>query len=210
MTVDCINISNVLSRLLKSHNMSESEFSRQSNIPRITISRLINRRTPDPRSSTLEAIAKFFNISLDQLLGKKPLNLHSDTKKIDDISYIPILEWQDSSNWIDKYNNYLSSGRVVFVSGKKDSLFALKTSGDAMWPNFPENTILIIDPIKEVKNKSFVLAYIEKEKEILFRQIFIEGSYKILRAINSIFPPIQIENNDQIIGVIIETRHCYD
>ena len=210
MTVDCANISKVLSQLLKSHDLSESEFSRQSNIPRITISRLINRKTPNPRSSTLEAIAKFFKISVDQLLGKKSLNVNSEKINSSDLTSIPIVKWKDSENWKNTYDNYQNSDDVIFVTSKKDCLFALKTSGDAMWPNFPENTILIVDPTKEAKNKNFVLAYVKKDKEILFRQIFIEGSYKILRPINNIFPSRKIEDHDRIIGVIIETRHCYE
>lgn len=65
-----LNIKYVLSGLLSDSGISESELGRKINIPRATINRLIAGHTPDPRASTLNAIAAYFNISIEQLLGK--------------------------------------------------------------------------------------------------------------------------------------------
>lgn len=55
------------------NGMSESELSRKTKIPKTTINRLLSGQTPDPRISTVAALAKYFNISIEQLIGEKPL-----------------------------------------------------------------------------------------------------------------------------------------
>ncbi len=79
-----------------------------------------------------------------------------------------------------------------------------------MWPNFEIGTLLIIDPEKKPINRSFVLTHIHDRDEIIFRQLIIDGQYKILKALNPIFPSIEVQSNDKIIGSVIETRCNYN
>lgn len=212
MTPSFLEISSTLSELLAKHNISEAELGRQTNIPRGTINRLVNGKTPDPRASTLEAIAHFFKISVDQLLGKQPLIL-SNTIANTELSYIPIIEWDDVNQWKDKIKNLSFENHENWTTLNmvtSDELFAVRVRGESMWPNFQENTILIINPNKAAISKNFVIAYIMRNNEIVFRQLITEGSFKILNAINSIFPPIVLENYDEILGVLIHTSNSYE
>ena len=68
------SVSNTLNFLLKREGMSEAALAKEVDIPRNTINRLAGGRTPDPRISTLETIANYFNVSLDQLIGKEPIS----------------------------------------------------------------------------------------------------------------------------------------
>jgi SOS-response transcriptional repressor LexA len=213
MTADFGDISHVLSRLLTLHNISEAELSRKINVPRATINRLASGRTPDPRVSTLETIAEYFSVSLEQLLGKQPLYSNADSMVAKARASLPIIDWKDTAHWHGAINGINPENHfdwIMIDTSIETGLFALRVRGDSMWPNFQENTILIIDPDKVPKNRSFVIYYIKDLGEVVFRQLLIDGSYKFLKAINSMFPNIQISEDDQLIGTVLQTRNSYD
>ncbi len=200
------NISVVLNFLLDQNNISEALLGRKIGIPRATINRLVSGKTPDPRASTLEAIAEYFDITIDQLLGKHPLNIGScQINVLNTTSHsIPIINWEDAPNWKLKLSGNFKN--LVLDSDMDKGRFAVLFKGESMWPQFQEDTLLIIDPEKKAKNRDFVLVYVTKTQETLFRQLFEDGRYKIGKPINEIFPTIQIENTDIIIGVVVQTR----
>ena len=68
-------MSDILNRLIKKNNLSESKLAKIIKVPKSTINRLTSGKTANPRVSTLIEIADYFNISLDQLMGKQPLNI---------------------------------------------------------------------------------------------------------------------------------------
>jgi SOS-response transcriptional repressor LexA len=213
MTTKILEIGEILSHLLQSHGMSEAELGRKIKVPRATINRLVSGRTPDPRASTLKAIAEYFNVSVDQILGKQPLFSHVDHNIIATTGKsVPIIDWKSAENWEEtthslKPDNYFDW--IICESSNEKNLFALRVRGDSMWPQFQENTILIIDPNKQANNKGFVIVYIKKNDEIVFRQLILEGNYKFLKALNPIFPTIQIGESDRIIGVIIQMVNSF-
>ena len=86
------SISDVLIDLLKQSHINESELARRVNLPKATINRIMSGRTPDPRASTLLAITDYFNISIEQLMGKNPLGSISANVDQKNISKITIEE----------------------------------------------------------------------------------------------------------------------
>lgn len=212
-TEAALEISNILNYLIKQTRITEAGLAKKINIPRATINRLAAGRTPDPRASTLNAIAAYFNVSVDQLLGKQPLFLNNSHSIIAaPHASIPVIEWQNAKNWKkftaslkpDEYFNW-----VMVDPSSTQGKFALCLKSESMWPQFQENTLLLIDPERKAQNRDFILAYIKKRDEIIFRQLIVEEKYRFLKAVNTIFPVIQLEEYDTIIGVIIQTRKNY-
>jgi transcriptional regulator with XRE-family HTH domain len=63
-----------LKRLIAHHEIiSGSDLARQLNIPPPSINRILSGHTADPRCSTLILLADYFDISIDQLLGREKL-----------------------------------------------------------------------------------------------------------------------------------------
>jgi len=202
----------ILNYLLDQHGMSEVSLGREIGIPRATINRITSGRTSDPRASTLNAIAEFFNITTEQLLGLKPLLLEKEhaVSINDNKDQIPILDWDDAKDWQkaierikDKENR--SQNWILNNSGDDAAEFALLLKGESMWPQFQENALLIISTRREVKNNDFIIAHIMSRDEIVFRKLIIENKYKILKANNRIFPSIHLESEDKIIGTVIQS-----
>lgn len=213
-----MNISDVLQMLLQHSGVTESELSRKICIPCATLNKLKTGKINDPRSSTLLTIAKYFDISVDQLLGNTPIDFNTQECLVN----IPIIsinellnnfannhDLSDHQQSIDCNNeaNHDTSyfKTTVNVSCKQHSLFAFRINGDAMSPYFDENTILVIDREYTPQNKNFVLAFISNTNEILVRQLLLDGKCKLLKPINNLFPTITVQDGDIIIGVVINS-----
>lgn len=61
------------SRLHKGKPMSANELARQTGVPQSTITRILTGKVKDPRTKQVQAIARFFNLSVAQLRGEEPL-----------------------------------------------------------------------------------------------------------------------------------------
>lgn len=210
MSISILEIKNILSVLIKQAGISEAQLARNINIPRATINRLVSGKTPDPRASTINVIANYFNISVDQLLGKEPLTINNNELIVNKSNSIPIIEWVNTKNWKETINNLKPDNHFEWITidhATENADFAVKIDGEAMWPLFQKHTVLIISTQKEEQNRDFVLAYLKEEECIVFRQLIIEDQYKFLKPINNIFPVISFNKFDKIIGVVTQTRN---
>ena len=61
-------LANNISTLLRMHGITENELAKALNIPYNTVRRLTTGSTTDPRISTLNIIANYFNVGLDELI----------------------------------------------------------------------------------------------------------------------------------------------
>ena len=210
MSEAILDIRNIINGLLKDADLSEAELARKINVPRATINRLASGRTPDPRASTLNAIAEYFGVSVDQLLGKqRVMKGNEQSTVVNTQSFIPIIEWNEAKNWenaICLYDPNRCLNWIMLDSVIEQGRFALQVNGESMWPQFQDNTVLIVAPKVTAKSRDFVVVYIKNREEIVFRQLILEGGYVFLKAINNIFPVIQLDKADKIIGVVIQTR----
>lgn len=205
MTTVSLTIGDILQELLHRNRLTESELARKIKVPRATINRLVSGRTPDPRISTLEAIAAYFEISVDQLLGKQALEADQQhqTQSATKITQIPILDINQTLDWEQQTKNPNQSNTISSQTGQ----FAVKVTGEAMWPQFSEGTLLIIDTKKEPKNRDFVLVYIRNDDVVLFRKLLSDSSLRYVEAINKQFPTINLNSRDLIVGVVVESRN---
>lgn len=207
------DISGVLNKLLEQSRLSESALGRAINIPRATINRLAMGRTPNPRATTLQAIADYFDITVEQLLGQYPLDETGSSKaKTSRQPLIPVLNWDDAIRWKEiklqispvNYERWVIADNII-----NENMFALEVTGEAMWPQFQENSILFIDPEKVPKNRDFVIYYLNSHQQTFFRQLFVDHEYKFLKPINNIFPTFQIIEGDILMGVVVQARNNY-
>ena len=82
--------------------------------------------------------------------------------------------------------------------------YAMQNIGDMMSPEFSENCILIIDPSLPIHHKAYVI--IDFKGELYFRQYFEENGRKILRCLNSSYSEIELNDNFEVHGCIIQQK----
>ena len=82
--------------------------------------------------------------------------------------------------------------------------FALQNIGDMMSPEFSENCILIVDPGMQIHHEAYVV--VDFNDELFFRQYFEENGKKILKCLNSSYDEIELNNNFECRGCIIQQK----
>ena len=82
--------------------------------------------------------------------------------------------------------------------------FALQNIGDMMSPEFSENCIIIIDPAMPIHHKAY--AIIDFKGELYFRQYFEKNGKKVLRCLNPSYDEIELKNNFEVRGCIIQQK----
>ena len=100
----------------------------------------------------------------------------------------------------------LDNPKVLFQSScsTNSEPYALQNIGNMMSPEFSENCIIIIDPSMPVHHKAYVI--IDFNDELYFRQYFEENGRKFLRCLNSSYAEIELNNNFEFRGCIIQQK----
>ena len=82
--------------------------------------------------------------------------------------------------------------------------YALQNIGDMMSPEFSENCIIIIDPSMPAHHKAYVI--IDFNNELYFRHSFEENGEKVLRCLNTSYVDIELNNDFEVLGCIIQQK----
>lgn len=204
----------ILTGLMLECDIDDATLSRQTGIPASTISRMRLNPNANPTTTTLRPIAKFFDVSISQLIGDESISKDRLPGTHFPISFtlnrIPILEWNWVMEWIgnnisdfkDKLNNWISTEKEI-----SDKSFALVIPTDSFGIAFRKGSLIISDPNIKPKDGDLALLTLEEDKNILLRQILKDGNDIYLRSIN---PEIKgthlISEKHEFLGTIVETR----
>lgn len=81
--------------------------------------------------------------------------------------------------------------------------FALQVLGDSMEPEFPDQCIVIIEPVTQVRHGMYVMALVEGVR--WFRQYLSDDPGERLIALNTLYPEIALSGLDwQPEGIIVQ------
>lgn len=203
-------LSQVLSHLLKvSGNLSGTELARRVDLPSATVNRLITGSVQDPRISTLTAIAKYFNISFDQLLGYAPLPKQFNLihNRFAYSFQMPVFELNQIHNRLDHEDE--ASGRITWHCNDQyapEDLFAIKLEQANFEPIFLKNSTLIAHKNLKPQINDYVLVSVQG-KEATIRRYYAEAGETYLYPLRSELPVINAEQDSvKILGVILESQ----
>ena len=100
----------------------------------------------------------------------------------------------------------LEDSKTLFQStcATNSEPYALQNIGDMMSPEFTENCIIIIDPSMPIHHNAFVI--IDFENDLYFRQYIELDNKKLLRCINSKYEDIELNNNFEARGCIVQQK----
>lgn len=211
-------LSEILKRLLFDRNMKIIDLARATGLPQQTVQRIVAGNCMRPHSNTLEPIAKFFNISPSQLKGEAPINWESsriDPLKELGIRQVPLINWIDIEKLASEKNEFLVSNetsKIVTQVHVSAEAFALKIKDASMEPIFPVDSIIIIDPNKPHRDRSYVVVKIEQYQEPILRYLILDGGDKFVKPISpdlENFSIHMINNCDTIYGTLVEAKQLY-
>ena len=175
---DVINfpIGKNIRQLMACAKMSEADLCRGVNLPQTTVNRLLSGHTTDPRINTLVAIAQFFEISLEQLLGFEaliPNNLGISTRGC----ILPIINWGSLKGWL--YNNLEVTNElhrwIKTERNFNEHSFALPAPASCA-QIFGEEGLLLMNRLKSNDFEDGKIILVEQNNEFYLRKVLREGS----------------------------------
>ncbi len=123
------------------------------------------------------------------------------------VATVPLLNW----NEIDRANALIADPsmkhqKVPCLMSVSPRAFAVRVQDDSMLSsdghkiNFHRDDILIVDPAKQVKDRSYVIA---KTPHIILRQYVADENGAYLKALNPKYESITCQDH-QLLGVVLE------
>jgi transcriptional regulator with XRE-family HTH domain len=206
-------INDVLRQLMSENNMDITKLARNTGLPVTTIHRLCSSENPNPTLSTLIPIAEFFNVTIDELSGIKPL----PTNRIEGLTYqdevvhkkVPIYRWNDFLGMLHKPEIEVSPVKYIAVESDLPSdSFAVIIPDKSYGVLYRVGSIIIVSPNLTIEDSDYVITGLKDYSYVGIKQIeIIEGNI-YLKSITSNNNTSELYTSDkyQIIGVICETR----
>ena len=118
--------------------------------------------------------------------------------------YVPLISWVQAGNPSGVILDD-SVEKIPSIRHMSDGSFALRVRGESMLPLFVEGDIIFVDPMREPRNKSYVIVS-TPDNETTFKQLVADSEIQYLRPLNANWPGPQIipfEEGMTIIGVVV-------
>ena len=207
-----ININNELSvnlyKQMQKHSINEAELARRTHIPQPTLHKILSGKTEDPRFSTLQQLAVFFGLTVDELVSG--IQYSGKQKVSSRINSIPIISYRDCLKGLD-YIGKLSIKEWkewLSIENAPSGAFGIGSTACAE-PRFPRGTILIVDPNLIPKDGDLVIVQYKDAEEATLRELSIDGPNKLLLPLNPNFCKDVFDKSIMILGVVFEYRFSY-
>ena len=161
-------------------------------------------------SSEFQKIADYFNVSTDYVLGRS-----STSQKDDEVIQIPLLGKIQAGVPTEMFLDVIDYIDIPadMARGNKE-LFALKTKGKSMEPNFIEGDILIFEKTEDCENGQFCAVAVNGD-DATFKKVTKTDTGIMLQPLNPAFET-KFYTNDQIdslpvtiIGVLKQIRRNF-
>lgn len=195
LTEELVTIGYNLTTLMLKKNVETKTVSALTGIS-VSLLNSLKRGEGNPTLGTLITIAKYFGISIDDLMSAKQA-AHQEAVKV-----IPVYLLRDTHaiNMIKSQQNiYLQ------IANSSDGLFAVTINNSSMLPFFDKGSTFIISVEKKYIDGDIVLMRINNERNI-FRKVFLINNGHLFQHI-SVDAESHIYDHYQIIGTVTKVIH---
>lgn len=205
------DLMSVLKYLLVQNDLTANGLANKLNIPTPTIHRLATGDVQDPRISTLTYISDYFGITVEQLLGRQPLDENFLPSRPP--YSIPLLSIKEAhsykrnlklpKNWFQWQTNL--SNKIAL-----DNTFAIPIKNNFYEPNIAKGSVIIVNTDYVPETGNYVLVNFLGDFAVVIKQYISEGKRKYLASLASKIKTIDFNSAEmKIIGVIVEIyRNC--
>lgn len=187
-----------IARAIRSSGKSYAEVARAVGVKQQAVYGWI--KTGRVGKDTLSAVATATATTLEWLVSgdDSALERRADWR----IASVPLLEWDE----ILSDRETKQTINVVTEKGIGMQAFAVKVRGRAMDSEFPDGTVIVVDPERQPSPGCFVVASVSGA--CVLRQLIEDGGTQALAAIDRTFPIIPIDDHCAIIGtVVLSQKH---
>lgn len=198
-------IANRLKFKRKQLQVNQSELAAMSGVSQRQISTYELAKS-EPRPDTLERLAKALGTTAEWLeFGDEESDIDILTEEhmkdaIGSATHVPILKWD--LEIIKRIRIPFIRDMIPVPDVVSDESFALVVRGSGMSPDYPEGSVIVVDPNVELQSGSDVV--IEMAGEVDFKRYSVEPSgRRFLVPINPQFPAVAIDDDGfKVLGVV--------
>lgn len=117
---------------------------------------------------------------------------------------VPLISWVQAGDYKQVIDNLTPGDAEEWVDATvpvRKHTFALRVSGDSMEPDFPEGSIIIVEPTLLADPGDYVIVR-NGEHEATFKQLIRDGGDWMLRPINPRYPIKPMPRDAVVCGVV--------
>lgn len=210
------SLSSNLKTLMSLSQINASELARRTGIAQPIIHRLSTGQNVNPKLATVKPIARYFMISISQLIGEEPLpndqSFQNLTAEHRGWNRVPLISWADAVKWPTPLSQYQNANDAVYISTDahvSKLAYSLVIKGCAMEPLLPQGTTIIVEPKRKPNNRDFVVVHLQGEEEARLKQVIIDGRDRYLKSLNPDLDEIKVSKlttDDQFLGVMTQAK----
>lgn len=190
---------------------NQSEAARRIGVSREAISQWESGKTKSINSERLHKAARTYGVSAEWLAsgkGSMEDNVNNVSPAIQQPATVPLISWVQAGSFseaIDLHQAGIAEDYVARINGG-EKVYALMVRGDSMTApvgspvSFPEGYIIHVDPDKSANSGDFVIAKINGQDAVTFKQLKY-GDSPYLQPLNPDHKPIFEEF--RILGKVI-------
>lgn len=202
-----MNVKKNLGWLLSSRNTNPNSLAEATGVPQPTIHRILTGESADPRTKTLEPIARYFGVTVSELrhsdlgAGSGNVELGPSIKgKVPLISYVQAGAFCEA---VDSFSPGDAEEWLECPFPHGDSAFCLRVIGDSMQPEYREGEVILVEPSVRAEHGDDVVVRAPSGSATFKRlQITPDGTY--LRAVNPDYRErIDVPDESVICGVVV-------
>lgn len=193
--------------------LTQTELAKKAGISQVTVHKILAGKISN--SSRIVDLARALDTSPEWLLygvgeptAEYLLNSAPSTR------LLPLLEYDQVDAWLTEKVEFGGEDKItaweIAPPSTSSKAFWLKVLGDSMTAasglSIPEGNLILVDTARKAKTGSLVIARLEGNEQILFKQYATDGIQKYLKPLNTSYNMIEIDNEDCIIGVVLEAK----
>lgn len=198
--------------LRKKHRMTQAEVARKIGVSSPTITQWENNQT-SPKGDNLLRVSQVLGCTPDWLVTGKghPDDIHDNVEAAPRLKgLVPVINEVQAGHWTEIKTGFdeEASEWIPTLHSNSRYAFALRVVGDSMLNphekrSLSEGMIVVVDPEKQAKHRSIVVARLENSEKATVKELVIDGDMKYLRPFNPQFPIIPITEGTMIIGTVV-------
>ncbi len=184
--------------------LNSSELARQINLPAATIKRIRNNEQANPTVTTLLPIAKYFSITLSQLVGDVPALSNVMTKQIVGLREIPLFSLSQCKD-LQGINYEMHEPKVLTELQLSEMSFAVAVKeGDLT--SLPNDCIAIVEPATLPQHGDYILSSNIEKSTVAITKYIVEIDQIYLKSSSTWQNAIPFTDAYTVIGVIVQYK----
>lgn len=169
--------------LMSNFDVTAEQLSKDLNLSISTVNRLVSGAATDPRLSSLKPFAKYFNVSIEELIGDVPLSSGHGASRFNFLR-VPLLYWEQVKNYAKEVKSRNPSNWdrwSITTEQVSTGSYALSIKQTTLPPPFYPNATIIVDPSKQPVDGDYVIINSEGNPEI--SRFYLKGLQKVIVSV---------------------------